>query len=315
MALQTGRNYVKFDFNNIKLAHTWDNSIQSLKDILLDFIQSNNHHIYNKDFKESSLNFYSLTCKLTTINEIYILLILVEPSLTITNEQKINLEQLYNILKAKTYFQNISFYYQLTPSSKKPLDEEPVNHVAGPIDVCENVFDYKIYISPNSFTQSNYSKMIELYTLINAQTQNSNNKSDTLHYYGRGMSPICHVLHSNFKKLYGYSSCPISYADGLKSLKTNNLTNIEFVYDSQRNHFFHNIDQDHENSVIIISASRNGFRQLDKITKFKRFIYIACNMESFHSEIKDLPIRYKIIGEIDMFPGTKYKEVIMDIFL
>ena len=105
MALQTGRNYVKFDFNNIKLAHTWDDSIQSLKDILLDFIQSNNHHIYNKDFKESSLNFYSLTCKLTTINEIYILLILVEPSLTITNEQKINLEQLYNILKAKTYFQ------------------------------------------------------------------------------------------------------------------------------------------------------------------------------------------------------------------
>ena len=129
------------------------------------------------------------------------------------------------------------------------------------------------------------------------------------------MSPICHVLHSNFKKLYGYSSCPISYADGLKSLKTNNLPNIEFVYDSQRNHFFHNINQDYENSVIIISASRNGFRQLDKITKFKRFIYIACNMESFHSEIKDLPIRYKIIGEIDMFPGTKYKEVIMDIFL
>jgi hypothetical protein len=39
MALQTGRNYVKFDFNNIKLAHTWDNSIQDLKSLLIDFNQ------------------------------------------------------------------------------------------------------------------------------------------------------------------------------------------------------------------------------------------------------------------------------------
>jgi tRNA/tmRNA/rRNA uracil-C5-methylase (TrmA/RlmC/RlmD family) len=311
MALQTGRNYVKFDFNNIKLAHTWDDSIQALKSLLLDFIHSNSHHIYNKDYKESLLNFYALTCKLTTLNEIYILLILVEPSLVLQQEQKKNLQQLYDIMKKNTSFHNISFYYQLTASSKKPLDEEPIYHLAGPLDVCENVFDYKIYISPNSFTQSNYSKMIELYSLINEQTQN--NKSDTLHYYGRGMSPICHVLHKNFKKLYGYSSCPISYEDGLKSLKTNNLLNIEFIYDSQRNNFFSNINQHQENSVIIISASRNGFRQLDKIPKFKRFIYIACNMDSFHSEIKNLPIKYEIIGEIDMFPGTKYKEVIMDI--
>ena len=315
MALQTGRNYVKFDFNNIKLSHTWDNSIQALKTILLDFIHSENHHIYNRDYKESLLNFYALTCKLTTLNEIYILLILVEPTLAITKDQILNLQKLYGILKIKINFQNISFYYQLTSSSKKPLDEEPVYHLGGPVDICESVFDYKIYISPNSFTQSNYSKMIELYTLIKEQTQNSNNETNTLHYYGRGMSPICHVLHGNFKKLYGYSSCPISYEDGLKSLKINRLTNIEFLYDSQRENFFKNINQDHENSVIIISASRNGFRQLDKITKFKRFIYIACNMESFHSEIKDLSIKFKIIGEIDMFPGTKYKEVIMDIFL
>ena len=53
MALQTGRNYVKFDFNNIKLAHTWDDSIQSLKSLFLDFIHLENHHIYNKDYKES----------------------------------------------------------------------------------------------------------------------------------------------------------------------------------------------------------------------------------------------------------------------
>ena len=103
MALQTGRNYVKFDFNNIKLAHTWDDSIQSLKSILLDFIQSNSHHIYNKDYKDSFLNFYALTCKLTTLNEIYVLLILVEPSLTLSEDQKTDLHQLYDIILLSTY--------------------------------------------------------------------------------------------------------------------------------------------------------------------------------------------------------------------
>ena len=38
-------------------------------------------------------------------------------------------------------------------------------------------------------------------------------------------------------------------------------------------------------------------------------------MESFLDEIKELPIKYDIIDEIDMFPGTKYKEIILNITL
>jgi hypothetical protein len=38
-------------------------------------------------------------------------------------------------------------------------------------------------------------------------------------------------------------------------------------------------------------------------------------MKSFLKEIKDLPITFEILGEIDMFPGTEYKEIILDIFL
>jgi hypothetical protein len=38
-------------------------------------------------------------------------------------------------------------------------------------------------------------------------------------------------------------------------------------------------------------------------------------MKSFLKEIKDLPIIYKIIGEIDMFPGTEYKEYVIEINL
>jgi hypothetical protein len=36
-------------------------------------------------------------------------------------------------------------------------------------------------------------------------------------------------------------------------------------------------------------------------------------MESFLDEIKGIPITYEILAEIDMFPGTIYKEIIFEI--
>jgi tRNA/tmRNA/rRNA uracil-C5-methylase (TrmA/RlmC/RlmD family) len=71
----------------------------------------------------------------------------------------------------------------------------------------------------------------------------------------------------------------------------------------------------------IISASRNGFGELDKVIDICKpfnkckLIYIACNMKSFLKEIKDLPISYKILGEVDMFPGTAFIETIIEINL
>jgi len=315
---QPSRNYIKFDFDNIKLSHTWLPCIQDLKDILIEYIQTNDFHIYNKIYKSDTLNFYSVTSKLTSLNEIYILIIFVSQTIDSFHETNIQiLKDLYNFIKTKTTFDNISLYYQLTDSKMKPSDSVPVHHIDGPLDIAENIMDYRIFISPNSFTQSNYDSMIKLYTILNDITSSS--QTSVLHYYGRGMTPVCHILHSNFKKLYGYSSCKISYNDGIKSLDTNKLknqklSNIELLYDKSRQLFFENINKDAE-KTIIISASRNGFRQLDLVKKFNRLIYIACNMKSFLQEVKDLPLSYTVLGEIDMFPGTDYKEIIMDLAL
>ena len=66
------------------------------------------------------------------------------------------------------------------------------------------------------------------------------------------------------KKIYGYSSCPIAYNDGIKSVKENRTTNIELIYDKNKEIFFDNLEKE-ENRTIIISASRNGFKKLEKI--------------------------------------------------
>jgi tRNA/tmRNA/rRNA uracil-C5-methylase (TrmA/RlmC/RlmD family) len=332
------RNYIKFDFDNIQLSETWDPKINDLKNLLVKYIHDNNYHIYNKIYHEDNMNFYSVTSKLTSLNEIYILILFVNETNDYTKYSEAytpnkvgpighinvtytpqasggyndNLQNLYKYIKENTEFSNISLWYQLTNSKAKPRDNENIFHINGPTDICENVMGYKIYISPNSFTQSNYNAMIKLYNIINNLT--SINKTNVLHYYGRGMTPISHVLHNNFEKIYGYSSCKISYDDGIKTIDANKVDNIELIFDKTKEIFFKNIEKD-EDSTIIISASRNGFKKLDKIKKFKKFIYIACNMESFLDEIKELPIKYDIIDEIDMFPGTKYKEIILNITL
>jgi hypothetical protein len=309
---QIGRNYIKFDFNDIKLSETWIRSLQSLKDCLLQYIEIFNFNIFNKIYNPSSLNFYSLTAKLSSLNEIYILFIFVSQNESFQEKYELSLKDLYKYLKLNTSFNNISLYYQLTKSKEKPSNINPIYHIDGPLDICESIKSYKIFISPNSFTQSNYNAMLQLYDLIDQYTKD--NKTDILHYYGRGMTPISHVLKDNFKKIYGYSSCPISYNDGIKSVKINNIHNIELLYDENKQKFFENINKD-ENKTIIISASRNGFHKLKMVNKFNKFLYIACNMKSFLKEIKDLPIIYKIIGEIDMFPGTEYKEYVIEINL
>jgi len=306
---QIGRNYVKFDFNNIKLAHTWDMRIQHLKDLFVEYITQNNQSIFSKEYIDGFLNFYAVTTKLTSLNEIYILLIFVYPY---DDFEKYNdiLQDISLYINKNTKFSKISFWYQLTKSKMKPLENDRITHISGPTDICENIMDHRIYISPNSFTQSNYNAMIQLYNMINKFT--FENKTNVLHYYGRGMTPISHVLKNNFDQIYGYSSCPIAYNDGLKSVKENAVKNIELIYDKNKEIFFDNLEKD-ENRTIIISASRNGFRKLDKIKKFNKFIYIACNMKSFLDEIEGLPFTYEIIGEIDMFPGTEHKEIIIEI--
>ncbi len=308
---QIGRNYVKFDFDNISLSDTWDIKIQQVKDLILQYIRSNKYHIYSKEYKDDTINFYAGTIKLTSLNEIYILLIFVYPNDDFCKYSYI-LNDLSNYLNNNTQFSNISLWYQLTKGKTKPSNDDSLIKISGENDICEDIFGYKIYISPNSFTQSNYNAMIELYNLINKITKEK--RSKILHYYGRGMTPISHVLKDNFEKIYGYSSCKISYEDGIKSVVENNVKNIELLYDKSKDKFFENIGKDND-KTIIISASRNGFKKLDKVinVKFNNLIYIACNMKSFIQEIDGLPIIYNILGEIDMFPGTQYKEIVIEI--
>lgn len=320
----SGRNYVKFDFNNIVLTDMWDKKIVEVKDLLSDFISTSESAIFDKIYMLDKLNFYQATCKLTSLDEIYILLLFVNPE-NLVDESLVN--NLYNYLTTNTTFGNLVLCYQITNSSTKPKATDPIYFPSNnrSFQICESIEDsnekkYKIYISPNSFTQSNYSAMIQVYCLLNTLP-----KTDSLHYYGRGMTPVLIYLNNNYKSLFGYCGCKIAYDDGIKTIEESKLSNVHLILDKNREEFFENIKKDsYKESYThsaIISASRNGFGELDKVIEICKpfnkckLIYIACNMKSFLKEIKDLPISYKILGEVDMFPGTEYIETIIEINL
>jgi len=318
----TGRNYVKFDFNNIVLTHMWDKKIVEIKDLLLEFISITESVTYNKVYVPNKLNFYESTCKLTSLNEIYILLMFVENVNSLNSVNKLLINNLYDYLITKTKFNNLVLCYQITTSSTKSKADDPIYFPTNTrsFQICESIEDskekiYKIYISPNSFTQSNYSAMIQVYKILDTLP-----KTDTLHYYGRGMTPILVYLNNNYKSLFGYCGCKIAYDDGFKTIEESKISNINLILDKNREQFFENIKKE-DYTHIIISASRNGFGELDKVIEICKpfnkckLIYIACNMKSFLKEIKDLPISYKILGEVDMFPGTAFIETIIEINL
>jgi len=316
----SGRNYVKFDFNNIVLTDMWDKKIVKVKDLLLEFISTSESAIFDKIYMPDKLNFYQATCKLTSLDEIYILLLFVNP---INSINKLIVDNLYNHLTTNTKFSNIVLCYQITNSITKPNATDPIYFPSNnrSFQICESIKDsrekkYKIYISPNSFTQSNYSAMIEVYRILNTLPH-----TDSLHYYGRGMTPILIYLNNNYKSLFGYCGCKIAYDDGIKTIEESKLSNIHLILDKNRDEFFENLKKGSDTHSAIISASRNGFGELDKVlnisklNKLTNLIYIACNMKSFLKEIKDLPITYNILGEVDMFPNTAFIETIIQINL
>jgi tRNA/tmRNA/rRNA uracil-C5-methylase (TrmA/RlmC/RlmD family) len=270
----------------------------------------------------NKLNFYAATCKLTSLNEIYILLMFVENVDSLNLVKKLLINNLYDYLTTNSKFNNLVLCYQITTSSTKSKADDPIYFPTNTrfFQICESIEDsrekkYKIYISPNSFTQSNYSAMIQVYKILDTLP-----KTNTLHYYGRGMTPVLIYLNNNYKSLFGYCGCKIAYDDGFKTIEESKISNINLILDKNREIFFENISKE-DYTHIIISASRNGFGKLNKVIEICKpfnkckLIYIACNMKSFLKEIKDLPISYKILGEVDMFPGTAFTETIIEINL
>jgi len=199
-----------------------------------------------------------------------------------------------------THAKVVSFYYECN---------EEVFHYAGLKEISILINGIKMFITPNSFTQANHTMGNILYSKIN-EIVIPNNK---LIVYGRNSFHIASQLNSKFKEIICINPCPISYADGLKSLK---LHNFQWSTVKSKDLLVNFINGSADDTTVIMSQRRNGYCLFDNIDtlklKNKQFLYITCNEKSFKRDVKDnFNITKNIM--IELFPGTEYNEHIIEL--
>jgi len=199
-----------------------------------------------------------------------------------------------------THAKVVSFYYECN---------EVVYHYAGLKEISILINGFKMFLTPNSFTQANHEMGNILYSKINDIIK----PNKKLIVYGRNSFHIASQLNSKFKEVICINPCPISYADGLKCLK---FHNFQWSTVKTKDLLVNFINGSSDDTTVIMSPGRNGYCLFDKIDplklKNKQFLYITCNEKSFQRDIKNnFNIKKNIM--IELFPGTEYNEHIIEL--
>lgn len=169
-----------------------------------------------------------------------------------------------------THAKVVSFYYECN---------EVIYHYAGLKEISILINGFKMFLTPNSFTQANHIMGNILYEKIN-EIVKPNKK---LIVYGRNSFHIASQLNTKFKEVICINPCPISYADGLKCLK---FHNFQWSTVRTKDLLVNFINGSSDDTTVIMSPGRNGYCLFDKIDplklKNKQFLYITCNEKVFN---------------------------------
>jgi tRNA/tmRNA/rRNA uracil-C5-methylase (TrmA/RlmC/RlmD family) len=195
-----------------------------------------------------------------------------------------------------------SFYYEIN---------EKIFHIKGNESINIMINDIICPITPNAFIQANhimgnilYSKLAELVL-----------PNKNLIVYGRNSFHIASQINRKFENILCINPCKIAFDSGINMMKINNFN---WNIDNSKFGLVTNISNSTADTTIIMSPGRSGYSYFDKINleKFrgKQILYITCNEESLKRDIKNnFNIKNNIL--IELFPGTKYNEHIIELEL
>jgi 23S rRNA (uracil1939-C5)-methyltransferase len=186
--------------------------------------------------------------------------------------------------------------------------------------IYETILNTKFFITPNSFSQANESTVDLLYnTIDNIIIENLQNK---LIGYGRNIGHIIFPIINNFKKVQLYNPCHIVHTNLLQTITINNINtnNLVLTHDQKCSLISFDIKNENDKFTLVVSPGRTGLKDnviesIVKTNNITKIIYVSCNIVSFiknMEKLKDYFIISKIIP-IDIFPGTKYCEIIIEI--
>ncbi len=180
--------------------------------------------------------------------------------------------------------------------------------------IVEELFGLKFNISPLSFFQVNLKQTEKLYSLAIGLISDIKNKIILDAYSGTGT--IGMLAAQKAKYVYCVEENRHASEDGVKSSKSNGITNIEFINKKMENAIYDFENKEIKIDTIIFDPPRSGISEniLNECTKWgiNEIVYISCNASTFARDmyiLKNSGFRLEEVYPVDMFPHTNHIEI------
>jgi len=137
--------------------------------------------------------------------------------------------------------------------------------------------------------------------------------------YG-GMGTIGIVISPLAKVIYSVDCVPSAIDDGIKNMKVNNISNIQFTLSTVRKFLSERVVGKNINlpkdALVIVDPPREGLtpKIVKKLLEWqpRNIIYVSCNPKIFSQELPLLKEKYKVSDSqaYDLFPHTRHFELL-----
>lgn len=173
--------------------------------------------------------------------------------------------------------------------------------------------NFKIY--PDSFFQINRNQTIKLYNDAINLLGDYSDKNIIDAFSGTGT--ISMIMSLKAKKVYGIELVKSSVIAARKTVKDNNINNVEFI-EARVEHVIDKIMNKDKIDYIVFDPPRKGidYSVLESVceSNISKIVYISCNPSTLARDIKILiekGYRLEYVKGYDMFPQTHHIEVLV----
>lgn len=188
-------------------------------------------------------------------------------------------------------------------------------HLFGQRTLQENIKGIDFSISPTSFFQINLEQTKKLYEVGISYFNNIQDKCIVDAFAGIGT--IGMILSKEAKQVYSMEIVEKTVADGLRTAKRNNITNVEFICGDVNKKIQELMKDEKTIDAVIFDPPRKGIEEETLRTlsshKIEELVYISCNPSTFARDSKILIEEGYVLEKIqplDLFPQTSHIELV-----
>lgn len=213
--------------------------------------------------------------------------------------------ELMIIIETKNSNLNINPIKDIANSIYLKIDNKYI-HAFGNKNIYENLENYKIKISPESFFQININTCLKLYNKIKEYVGENKNIIDL--YCGTGSIGL---FVNNNNNVIGIEINESAIKDAEENKKINNISNIRFLCGDSGKKLK---DLKFNPDMIIVDPPRSGLNKetIHNILNYEsnEIIYVSCDSMTLVRDLNILKEYYEIkeITPFDMFPNTHHIE-------